>query len=528
MSGFYEPYREYCADDAAMQWLNGPHKPLLAGMAVVTIDQVLFGALATRFNVLRLWALLGKTLVVDEVHAADPYMLALLGRMLSWCGYLPVPVVLLSATLPSHIAGQLTQSYRDGAGLDRSGDTLSLDYPGWVFTSVTGTVQRSGRRAVTAMRAHDYRTAHVEHERYEPGQRIAAIARYVRRVVADGGCLAVLCSTVASAQWTFDQLARAVPDEVPVRLLHSRFPLRQRRAIESEITGWLGKNATLANGKRPRRAILVSTSLVEQSLDIDLDLIISDLVPMAPLLQRLGRVWRHDRERHTWITAPTMVVLDPLTDHLPTAWTAMYSPFALMATRQALMDHGTTVVVPHDLNDLVQRVHNEDLPALHERDADTWVQRRDSSARERALAELVTIPTPDNVGDLCDLTRSHVHATDLHATDLDDLHVATRLGVDSVRLIPQYTSDHGHLWLDPDQQIPFPIGRGPSHQRVAEMIEASVPCPASWVAGWPNPMAAKWSRTPLMRALPLSAPRHGDLQLDPHLGLVKGNLTDDL
>jgi CRISPR-associated endonuclease/helicase Cas3 len=527
LSGYYEPYREYCADDAAMQWLNGSHKPLLAGMSVVTIDQVLFGALATRFNVLRLWALLGKTLVVDEVHAADPYMLALLGRLLSWCGYLHVPVILLSATLPGHIARHLTQAYRGGAGLEPTANATAPEYPGWAFTSVTGTIQRSSRRAVTAMRARDERTARVEHERYQPGRRIATIVGYAQRVVDEGGCLAVLCSTVPSAQWTFQQLARLVANRVPIRLLHSRFPLMQRRAIEDEVMGWFGKNATLANRKRPRRSILVSTSLVEQSLDIDMDLIVSDLVPMASLLQRLGRAWRHERERHTWITAPTLVVLDPLTDHLPSAWTAMYSPFELMATRQALMDHGAAVVVPQDVSGLVQRVHNEDLPALHERNADAWIQRRDTSARERALAEFVTIPTPDNVGNLCDLTRPQIHATDLRATEMDDVHVATRIGLDSVRLIPQYTGRNGQVWLDPKQQLQFPTVR-PSHRRVAEMIEASVPCPASWVAGWPNPMASKWSRTPLIHAMPFSAPRYGDLHLDPDLGLVKGDLTDDL
>jgi CRISPR-associated endonuclease/helicase Cas3 len=131
------------------------------------------------------------------------------------------------------------------------------------------------------------------------------------------------------------------------------------------------------------------------------------------------------------------------------------------------------------------------------------------------------------VGNLCDLPRPQIDATDLPATDLDDVHVATRIGLDSVRLIPQYTGADGRVWLDSQQQRPFPTGR-PSHQQVAEMIEASVPCPASWVAGRVNPMAGRWSRTPLKHAMVLPAPRHGDLWLDLGLGLVKGELTDDL
>ncbi|MFD7097616.1 DEAD/DEAH box helicase family protein [Streptomyces xanthophaeus] len=118
------------------RWLRGAKRPLLAQYAVGTIDQALMAVLPVRHNMLRLLGLSGKTFIVDEAHAYDPYMQVLLGRLLNWLGAYGVPVVLLSATLPGSVSDQLVKQYLQGAGhkpkslRDRS---FPVPYPGWLY-----------------------------------------------------------------------------------------------------------------------------------------------------------------------------------------------------------------------------------------------------------------------------------------------------------------------------------------------------------------------------------------------------------
>ncbi|WP_189022624.1 CRISPR-associated helicase Cas3' [Nocardia rhizosphaerihabitans] len=526
MSAFFEPYRDYCADDVVMGWLNGPRKPLLAGMSVVTIDQVLLAALATRFNMLRLWGLLGKTLVVDEVHAADPYMLTLLARLLSWCGFLRVPVILISATLPRHITRELAASYLNNFDANASRAVEELSYPGWLYVGSDGTVQRPAQDSVSRMHDFGRRRTRIDYCRYQPGRRVDGILGYLESAVASGGCVAVVCSTVASAQHTFEQINAVLNShdgsssrKTPVWLLHARFPYQQRLQIETEVITRFGKSPT-EQYPRPDLGIVVTTTILEQSLDVDFDLIISDLVPIAQLIQRLGRVWRHAvYTRPAWVMQPTLVVLDPELAGFPPEWRSIYPEYELAATRRLLAEHGPDLVVPDDVDRLVQQVHNRDLPPIDGADATAWSKRNSTALEGKSMAGFVTIPAPHLLGDLLELTNPHVAE--------DDVDASTRLGVDNVWLIPQYTDTDGRHWLDADHRIPFP-GGSLSDSDVMTMIAASVRCPLGWVRGWDNPYRARWKKTPLVDAYLFPAPEHGGLHLDPELGLVKEGLSDAL
>lgn len=517
MSGFYQPYREYCADDVALGWLNGAHRPLLGGLSVVTVDQVLLAALATRFNMVRLWALTGKVLIVDEVHAYEPYMLGLLARVLSWCGHLRVPVVLMSATLPRHIACDLTTAYLDGAAPGHPHRVEAPAYPGWRFTPIDGPAQEPSAIAVAGMRRHGRRRARLEHVRYRPGARRATILRELEQVSAGGGCVAVICATVPSAQATFQHLRANLPDEVPVRLLHARFPYQQRVSLEATLLAELGKDATRDNGRRPARMVLVSTDIVEQSLDVDFDLIITDLAPIARLIQRLGRCWRHLRTgRPGWLAGPRLAVLDPELDRMPEPWCGIHPEYELLATRRVLAERGADLVVPDDVDELVQRVHDLGLPPIDGAAADAWRDRRATTSVHRALAGIAATPPPHLVNDLARLTRHGVEEAD----------VTTRLGIDAVRLIPQYQDDDGGLWLDVEHTTRFPRPHL-TPERIVQLVDASVPCPAAWTGGLEQ-TPDRWKHPLLRTARILPAPRHRDLRLHPDLGLVKGPIHDDL
>lgn len=524
MSAFYEKYREYCADDEVLRWLNGRHKPLLAGMSVVTIDQVLIAALATKFNMLRLWALAGKTLVIDEVHASEPYMQALLARLLSWCGHLRIPVILISATLPRHITHALTAAYLRGVNPDRR-STPEIDtppYPGWLFTADDGRIQRPSASAVSRMREHSRREARLRHLRYSPGSRIEQVLRYVSSAIDGGGCLAVVCTTVPSAQRTFEQIQTflhqrpATDPIVPSWLLHARFPYHQRRRIENDVIARFGKEPD-EDRPRPSTAIVVTTSLLEQSLDVDFDLIVSDLAPIAHLIQRLGRVWRHDRPRPAWIPKAALIVLDPVMPGYPAEWTSIYPEYELAATRRVLGEHRLDLTVPDDVDALVQQVHDQGLPPVDDRAESSWHERQSTTALHKALAGHNAIPEPHDLGNLSELTKRRV----------EDADVTSRLGVDNTWLIPYYTGGDGRRWLDPQHRIPFPTDK-PGHADIMAMVDASVRCPAAWTAGWDNRYAELWRRTPLSDAIPFPAPAWDRLRLDPELGLINEVARDTL
>ena len=108
----------------------------------------------------------------------------------------------------------------------------------------------------------------------------------------DGGCVLWICDTVASAQTSFEPMRVFAADGTfDIGLLHSRFPFYRREELENHWMERLGKGERRGGG-----CILVSTQIVEQSVDLDADLMISELAPTDMLLQRLGRLWRHKRQ----------------------------------------------------------------------------------------------------------------------------------------------------------------------------------------------------------------------------------------
>ncbi|MFE4360198.1 CRISPR-associated helicase Cas3', partial [Kitasatospora sp. NPDC056800] len=316
------------ADREAGRWLRTGRRGILAPLGAGTVDQVLAGVLPLRYNVLRLFGLSGKVLVVDEAHAYGPWMHSLLVRLLEWLGAFGAPVVLLSATLTGRVASSLVNAYRRGAGFLEPA-TVEPCYPGWLFVDA-GSGEVAALRKVGSGRE---RTLRVERYpvrwdvREDPGKpppaggRRAVLRELLVPVVDGGGCVLVCCTTVAEAQATYRDLCEGLPGlaarEGGLRLLHSRFPAFERQRITTECEAAYGKPKGGGEGGVVRPgSVLVATQIVEQSLDLDFDLVVSDLAPLAQLLQRAGRGKRHDRKvRPVWsgaVDEPRLVVLEPL------------------------------------------------------------------------------------------------------------------------------------------------------------------------------------------------------------------------
>ncbi|WP_404870942.1 type I-E CRISPR-associated protein Cse1/CasA (plasmid) [Kitasatospora griseola] len=508
--------REGTSTEAA-QWLWAGRRGLLAPLAVGTVDQALTGVLPVRYGFLRLFGLANKVVVVDEAHAYGPWMHSLLVRLLEWLGALGAPVVLLSATLTGRSASSLVEAYRRGAGFE---DRVVVEpcYPGWLFVdAATGLV--SEPQAVDSDRARELvverRPVRWDvHEDGAPaaGSRRAALVELVAPVVDGGGCVLVCCTTVEEAQRTFLFLREVFPGLAGraggLRLLHSRFPAGVRERVSGECEEAFGKGS--GTGVRAG-SVLVATQVVEQSLDLDFDLVVSDLAPLAQLLQRAGRGWRHERgERPGWAGGKLrLVVLEPAGDRggvrVPGSWGSVYDASLLVRTSTLLAGlGGRAVAVPGGVQGLVDAVYEEDfgqrLEESARREFERWDVRREAGElAEAQLADLVRIPAPGDVeGDWSVLTDA--------PEGVSEELLATRLGAETARVVFVYARSGGGVSLDREGRVRVPgwsRGRGVGRADAVEVLRHSVPLPAGWVAGESegDGLAGPWARTALLKDL---------------------------
>lgn len=334
---------------AAREWFAGARRGLLAPYGVGTVDQVLLAVLRERFYPVRFWGASGKVVVIDEVHSYDAYTDVLLNVLVTWLAALRCTVVLLSATLPSARRAALSKAYRSGLGL-ASDDTTppGIGYPRLTVASrdVDRTLaiddDRPGRR--------------VRLEALPTAEDVGAVADRALAEVVDGGCLAVVCNTVDAAQQRFRALAERAP-EVPLVLLHARIRPLEREPVERRLVQELGPD-----GARPDRLIVVSTQIIEQSLDLDFDAMLTDLAPIDLLIQRAGRVHRHaGRTRPERHATPRLMILDTPGDELPRGTRTVYANAVLVRTRVVLRDRDW-IEEPADLDELVESVYGEEPP----------------------------------------------------------------------------------------------------------------------------------------------------------------------
>ncbi len=479
------------ARTAATAWLRGRKRGLLAPLAVGTVDQALLTVLPVRHNVLRMLGLAGKVLIVDEVHAYDAYMQYLLARLLTWLGALKVPVVLLSATLPSSVAERLVRAYLYGARGRRYKAPLEVAYPGWVYAdatsaTVTTRVFDVPPRPPLALdlvdipaRVKDPSAA--EKLLVDDGvDRSAALRSLLAPIFRDGGCVMVVCTTVAEAQDTFTAIAAwkaqetagargdGTDDSGPVlELLHARLPAREREKRTARVTAAFGREVE----HRPSSAILVATQVAEQSLDFDFDLVVSDLAPVAQLLQRAGRCQRHPQVddaglRPKWAAKdPRLAVFLPRGEDrdlvLPQRWTGIYDHSLLRRTYDVLVKKaGSGVAIPADVQPMVEEVYDE---TFHENLVEAEINRLMEDEARVGIAEMVAVKAPAQLRDLEPLTTK----------EIDEDRVSTRLGAESVRVVCCYVDTDGDRWLDPGRTRRLPeSGVGPAGRFTPAQVRA--------------------------------------------------------
>ena len=338
-------------------WLSDNRKKcLLAQVGIGTIDQALMAVLGFRHQSLRLLGLSRHVLIVDEVHAYDPYMRTILNVLLRFQGALGGSAVLLSATIPLQYRQEMIDSFLSGLG------SLAVESIGEraAYPLLTICSQRGGVRYLSPVSESGtpgtQRRVEVELISSEE-----TVIERLRETITSGRCACSIRNTVQDAQEAFDRIRTAIP-EANVTLFHARFALGDRLDLEAEVLDAFGPDSTVETRKG---RILVATQVVEQSLDLDFDLMVTDLAPMDLVIQRAGRLHRHDRGERG---PARLVVLSPPLDSEPDAgWYASLFPRAayvypfrsdLWLTASMLTER-QAIVVPDDARNLIEAVYGK-------------------------------------------------------------------------------------------------------------------------------------------------------------------------
>ncbi|MET8957276.1 CRISPR-associated helicase Cas3' [Streptomyces sp. NPDC004533] len=348
------------AELVAHQWLGGRKKGMLSSFVAGTVDQLLFAGLKSRHLALRHLALVGKIVVIDEAHAYDTYMNCYLDRVLAWLGAYRVPVVVLSATLPAARRRELAQAY-SGAG-DRDEDFAAVGaadgYP--LLTAIA-----PGHTPLLEQPAASGRGSRVQVGALADD--LAVLGDRLERELADGGCALVVRNTVDRVLETAKALReRFGADEVTAA--HARFIDVDRAAKDKDLLQRFGPPER-SGACRPRRHVVVASQVAEQSLDVDFDLLVTDLAPVDLLLQRMGRLHRHTRDGRSERLREPLCLVTGVTDWegappepVPGSQ-AVYGQYALLRSLAVLdlpREGGYRVVeLPRDISLLVQHAYGD-------------------------------------------------------------------------------------------------------------------------------------------------------------------------
>lgn len=268
------------------QWFaDNTKKALLANMGVGTIDQALLAILPSKFQSLRLFGLFGKVLIVDEVHACDAYMHKLLGDLLTFHAAAGGNVILLSATLSQNQRMSLVSAFAEGLQQDNELPKINVSnaaYPLLTQYSKQGVVEHVVSTRTEVRRHVDVKTL----------TNLTDVETIIAQTVSQDRCVCWIRNTVLEACQAANWLKQRHIDW-NVGLFHARYALADRLKIENDVLNRFGPQST---GNDRTGHVLIATQVVQESLDLDFDNLITDFAPIDLIVQRAGRLRRHIRD----------------------------------------------------------------------------------------------------------------------------------------------------------------------------------------------------------------------------------------
>jgi CRISPR-associated endonuclease/helicase Cas3 len=455
----------------AAWWFKGSKRALLASNGIGTVDQALIGVLNARHSFVRLFGLAGRTVIFDELHAYDSYTGGLIERLANWLQGLGCRVVLMSATLPAARRDSILQAW--------AGD---VPVPAAAYPRVTWA--RPGAVQAVAFPAARQQQLLVE------GINADNVAARALAMAKQGARVLLVVNKVRRAQ----ELYGLTAGNVPSTLFHARFPMDERLEIEWRVRQQFGPGGSCTVGH-----VLVATQVAEQSLDIDMDVLITDIAPVDLVMQRAGRIHRHDRSRPAGFEQPLVLVagldqvLPPvvLTSFIYDRWLVLRSAAWLQAHPQ--------LQFPGDIDLAVQEVYGSEAvdagPELIDAIEAAWP---DHQAEETEMVELARQAASEAAASMDD--------------DIADggAQFGTRLGQDSQSIVPVTAEQLAAL----EEHGPFLAGH---YLRIAHRGLIRHARAQPWPPGWRDQPGLRHHRPLLVVD---GAVACFDARLDPELGLV--------
>jgi CRISPR-associated endonuclease/helicase Cas3 len=411
-----QPYSDD-AQSICQDWLaDNRKKALLAHIGVGTIDQAFLAVLKTKYQSLRLIGLIGKVLVIDEAHAYDAYMGKELEVLLHIHASLGGSAIIMSATLPFSIRQKLSNAFLTGLNsvyleLDKKDAYPLLTHIGEGYKKEI-TLTRKPRKRKKAVRIN---FVHSENEVY----------KIIRKCVKKGHCVCWIRNSVRDARQTFQLLE---DEGMQIELFHARFTVIDRTRIQGRVMNAFDNKS---HAEQRKGKVVIATQVVEQSLDLDFDVMITDLAPIDLMLQRAGRMHRHIRDKagnpktggdDERGSANLYIFTPEYTDDPPSDWFSAFFPNA----KKVYENHARLWLSLEQL----QKLHGKRLP------------KNIRSLIENVYAENVKIPQG--------LLNSDIRAAGNESTQL------TMGSFNTINFELGYTMD-GQVWED-DLNMPTRLG----------------------------------------------------------------------
>jgi CRISPR-associated endonuclease/helicase Cas3 len=429
------------------QWLATSRKRVFLGqIGVCTIDQVLLSVLPVRHHFVRAFGIRKSILIVDEIHAYDSYMNGLLDLVLEAQKKAGGSAILLSATLPSSRRSQIFEKWGSVVLETETGMPYPLVTHAGIEVSNWESLEPAEERVVKVTT--------------QPAENMLPDDVFLEEVIVaamKGALVVIICNLVKDAQKVSRRLRQIMIEKdihINVDLFHSRFRFKDRQKIEEKVMERYGKGDLRARGR-----ILVATQVVEQSLDLDFDWMITQLCPIDLLFQRLGRLYRHKLVRPPGFEdIPRCKVFVPSGEGYG-HHSAIYGDERVLWRTQKLLEKSESLEFPYAYRALIKAVYDEktwqDEPEKITAAHKEYIEKEEGN-RVAAMGLALSDATPfaDTDGNASKLTRD---------------------GEMSLNVVPVLLEGKRRLFLDGT-----PIDKLPEWESDEAINMNTVPVPHSW------------------------------------------------
>ncbi len=411
------------------QWLSQSRKRVFLGqIGVCTIDQVLVSVLPVRHKFVRGFGVGRSVLIIDEVHAYDSYMYGLLDAVLEQQCLAGGSAILLSATLPSHQKQQLAKAWN----CDLKEDKQNLAYP--LITSFYDkqihffdlTDDPEQQPPITTVNLERLATPHCMPDEVFYQRLIDA--------VSEGTQVCLVCNLVADAQEIYQVILEIITETQQFKkdqllLFHSRFTFSDRQRKEQTVLNLFGPNPD-SQHIRKQGHLLIATQVVEQSLDLDFDWLITQLCPVDLLFQRMGRLHRHPHDRPKNYQKPCCTVLLPDNGDYE-LHELIYGNSRILWRTEQLLNKYHKVSFPDAYRKWIEKVYQKD----------DWETEPESVIRSYEKFNDESYASQ--------MTAKQLVRSSMKALSDDDNHITvlTRDGEMSLNLVPCYLNGQGEKCL---------------------------------------------------------------------------------